>query len=295
VQVLDTARTAITAAIGLDSDAGVSTADQLGALAFAVMVLHVTGCSVLDCGPGVCVVQGGGPTCDCAGSDMVGPRCEAPLSPSTSPMSSASTSGSPHASASGSPTPSPSAVGSSSSAPLMTVPVTPLSSPTALPTPLPRALVCPGRWSGLLASECSGHGVCVHSFPGCTEDSADCVAACRWVRDMHVGVLWDCWGRVSRWQSVEDTERCAVRLTHMALSTPVCVLGLLKIVDCPRRTALRMGCLALWECRRCAPLPSPYHLLCDQMRPGFQWTGLQSVTAGVSGPHGHAGNDCEPP
>ena len=192
VQVLDTARTSINAAIGPGSDAGVSVADQLGALAFAAMVLHVTGCSVLDCGPGVCVVQADGPTCDCTDTDMVGPRCEAPLSPSASPMSSASASGSPHSSASSSPTPSPSVAGSSSPTPLRTVspfppqsgspsPSTPPSpSALSLPTHLGPALSCPGRSSFPLASECSGHGVCVHSRPRCTEESADCVAACRW-------------------------------------------------------------------------------------------------------------------
>ena len=116
---------------------------------------QVTGCSSMVCGPGVCVVGGIGPVCDCTGTGATGTHCEEPSSsPAVSPTS-------PPLATPGVPRPSAS------------------PSPAVSPTPLP-LLSCPG--SGTVDAPCSGHGTCIRTTAGCTVADLECVASCRWVK-----------------------------------------------------------------------------------------------------------------
>jgi hypothetical protein len=140
-------------------------------MALAVMVLQVTGCSSMDCGPGLCTVTGEGASCDCSGTDMTGEYCDrAAAGVTPSPSDSPSPSSSRPSSGSTSPGVSPDASRSGT------------RSPAPFPSPaLPKQRVCPGRQgTGGGVAECSGHGVCARSKVDCRESDSDCVAACRW-------------------------------------------------------------------------------------------------------------------
>ncbi len=158
----------MSSALDASGSSTIAVEDQLGTMAFAAMILQVTGCASMLCSAGTCVVAPEGPVCDCEGTGMEGPHCTDPLSPSTSvslsaspsPVAAATTEGGPRGIASTSPSQSP--------------------SPSSVPSQAPRLMPCPGRVGLSEGNNCSGRGECVRSQPGCTEDNVDCIAVCRW-------------------------------------------------------------------------------------------------------------------
>ncbi len=134
-------------------------------------MLQVTGCSSMDCGPGLCTVTGEGASCDCSGTGMTGAYCDRAVA-STTP------------SPSDSPSPSSSRPSSGSTSPGVSPDASRSGTRSRVPSPspaLPKQRVCPGRQgTGGGVAECSGHGVCARSKVDCRESDSDCVAACRW-------------------------------------------------------------------------------------------------------------------
>ncbi len=129
----------------------------LASLELASMVLQVSACAAISCGPGVCVVGADGPQCDCAGTAFIGPACNEPGQAAPSPSTS--------------PRPFPSSGGTRS--------VSPLASPSPVPSAVsgrPGPLACPGQVAA--AGECNGHGTCSRSVPDCTVEDARCIAVC---------------------------------------------------------------------------------------------------------------------
>jgi hypothetical protein len=157
--------------LSVDPTNATDAASQLGTMALAVMVLQVTGCSSMDCGPGLCTVTGEGASCDCSGTGMTGAYCDRAVA-STTP------------SPSDSPSPSSSRPSSGSTSPGVSPDASRSGTRSRVPSPspaLPKQRVCPGRLgSGGGVAECSGHGVCARSKVDCRESDSDCVAACRW-------------------------------------------------------------------------------------------------------------------
>ncbi len=167
----------MSSALDASGSSTIAVEDQLSTMAFAAMILQVTGCASMLCSAGTCVVAPEGPVCDCEGTGMEGPHCTDPLSPSTSaslsaspsPVAAATTEGGPRGVASTSPSQSP--------------------SPSSVPSRAPRLMPCPGRVGLSEGNDCSGRGECVRSQPGCTEDNVDCIAVCRWAFKLTIFAL----------------------------------------------------------------------------------------------------------
>ena len=118
----------------------------------AVMVLQVTACASVQCGPGVCSVGNDGPVCDCSGTGYTGSYCSVSVvatAPGSSPSSTPS--------ASASPMPQSSIGGMQSLA----------------------AVVAQKSCASSSVEECSGHGTCIRSQSDCAVTSVQCVAVCR--------------------------------------------------------------------------------------------------------------------
>lgn len=134
-------------------------ADSFGALegvSATVTALQVLQCVSVECGSGVCTVRKGKAVCDCEGTGRSGSHCQSNGGGGASGGSSTS---------SVSQTPSPSLSLSRG--------VSPSASPSS---PALKMKECESSTS----VECSGHGVCVRSVPGCVVGDVSCTVSCRY-------------------------------------------------------------------------------------------------------------------
>ena len=142
----------VSASLNSSTGAMASMSDTRAALdtmIMSVMVLQVTACAVVQCGPGRCVTAGSRAACDCAGTGFTGARCdEVEAGPTLSGDGSDDDGASDSVS---------------------------IGANGPVDTAAEARKQCPSTGR----EECSGHGVCVRSEVDCPVTSVQCVAICR--------------------------------------------------------------------------------------------------------------------